>query len=347
MTPDLFELVLEHDELAELDPAARRLALRSLLASSIEDEGSLATAIGQLADAIDGYGPLSAFMRDDEITDVLVNGTAPVWVERDGRLEQTEVSFASCNDLLSFVERVVGSAGGRVDVSKPIADVRLQDGSRLHVVLPPVAPEGPVVSIRRFGSRRLTIEDLVASGFFNEQRGEELLGYVHERATIAISGATGTGKTTLLNALLAHVGPLERVVCVEEIPELQPSCRHAVSLVTRERNVEGAGELDLSTLVRAALRMRPDRIIVGEVRGEEALAALGAMSTGHEGSMVTVHARSPTDALERLVMLALQASSGASERALERQVRRAIDVVVQLERDERGVRRLSAIEEIG
>jgi pilus assembly protein CpaF len=345
MTPELFERVLERDDLAELDPAARRLALRALLADSV-DGSQLAAVVAELADVIDGHGPLSGFMRDDEVTDVLVNGTTPVWVERGGRLRQSEVSFGSHDELLALIERMIGSAGGRVDVSQPIADARLADGSRLHVVLPPVAPGGPLISIRRFGARRLAVEDLIASGMFDSTRGAELLSYIRRRAGIAISGATGTGKTTLLNALLGHVGPDERVVCVEEVPELQPACSHVVSLVTRPSNVEGAGEVDLTSLVRAALRMRPDRIVVGEVRGAEAFQALGAMSTGHEGSMITVHAGSPTDALDRLVMLALQASSGASEGALERQVRRAIDVVVQLERDECGVRRLAAIAEI-
>lgn len=346
MRPELFDLVLERDEIADLDPAARRLALRTLLASSVDD-GMLPTAVAELADAIDGYGPLTPFMQDDDITDVLVNGTTPVWIERGGKLEETEVSFGSHDELHAFVERVIGLAGGRADGSKPIADARLADGSRLHVVLPPVAPAGPLISIRRFGRKRLTLADLVDCGLLSRRQSEQLVGYVRERASMAISGATGTGKTTLLNALLGHVGAEERVVCIEEIPELHPLCPHAVSLVTRESNLEGVGELDLTSLVRAALRMRPDRIVVGEVRGPEALAALAAMSTGHEGSMVTIHARSPADALDRLVMLALQASSGATQQSLEDQVGRALDVVVQLERGDRGVRCLSEITETG
>lgn len=346
MKPELFELVLERNELADLDPAARRLALRTLLATSVDD-GNLATAVSELADAIDGYGPLTPFMHDDEITDVLVNGTEPVWIERAGTLQRTEVSFESRDELLAFVERMIGLAGGRADVSKPIADARLADGSRLHVVLPPVAPAGPLISIRRFGTKRLSLDDLEASGLLNRSQRDRLVSYVHRRASMAISGATGTGKTTLLNALLGEIGPDERVVCVEEVPELHPSCPHALSLVTRELNLEGVGEVDLTSVVRAALRMRPDRIVVGEVRGPEAFAAIGAMSTGHEGSMVTIHARSPADALDRLVMLALQASSGATERSLERQVRRAIDVVIQLERADGGTRHLAEIIETG
>lgn len=200
MKPELFDLVLERDDLAELDPAARRLALRDVLAPSV-DHAVLADAVAEMADAIDGYGPLTCFMRDDDITDVLVNGTEPVWVERAGALQKTHVSFSSREELLAFTERMVGFAGGRVDVSKPIADARLRDGSRLHVVLPPIAPAGPLISIRRFGRRRLGIDDLVARGFIDDLRAEELVGCVHRRASIAISGATGTGKTTLLNAL--------------------------------------------------------------------------------------------------------------------------------------------------
>jgi pilus assembly protein CpaF len=346
MRPELLDLVLERDDLAELDPAARRLALRALLASSVEDH-RLGSVVGELADAIDGYGPLTSFMEDDDVTDVLVNGTAPVWVERGGALQRTGVSFDSAEELLGLVERLVGLAGGRADTSKPIADAHLADGSRLHVVLPPVAPAGPLVSIRRFGKKGMTLDDLVCGGLLDPRERDLLVSYVRDRASLVISGATGTGKTTLLNALLGYVGTEERVVCVEEVPELRPSCAHAVSLVTRESNLEGAGELDLASLVRASLRMRPDRIVVGEVRGPEALAALGAMSTGHEGSMVTIHARSPADALDRLVMLALQASSGASEVSLERQVRRAVDVVVQLGRGERGARCLTQITETG
>jgi len=345
MRPRFHDLVLERDELAELDPAERRLALRDLLATEVPPD-ELACSVALLADAIDGYGPLTPLMNDGDVTDVLVNGTDPVWVERAGALECTGVSFESLDELAGLIERLLGNAGARADASRPLADARLGDGSRLHVVLPPVAPEGPYVSIRKFPEARYDLDDLVAGGMLEAMQASLLATLVKDRRSIAISGGTGTGKTTLLNALLGVVPPTERVVVVEEIPELRPGCRHAVSLVARPPNVEGAGRIDLGMLVRAALRMRPDRIVVGEIRGDEALAALSAMSTGHEGSMVTVHARTPDDALERFVTLALQAGSGASEAALQRQVTRALEVVVQLGRDDQGRRVVMAIEDV-
>ena len=345
MRPRFHDLVLERDELAELDPAERRLALRDMLVTEVPPD-ELAGSVALLADAIDGYGPLTPLMNDGEVTDVLVNGTDPVWVERAGALECTAVRFESLDELGGLIERLLGNAGARADASRPLADARLADGSRLHVVLPPVATDGPHVSIRKFPEARFDLDDLVGLGMLETMQASLLARLVTDRRSIAVSGATGTGKTTLLNALLGVVPPTERVVLVEEILELRPACRQAVSLVARPPNVEGAGRIDLGMLVRAALRMRPDRIVVGEIRGNEALAALAAMSTGHEGSMVTVHARTPDDALERFVTLALQAGSGASEAALQRQVTRALEVVVQLGRDDRGRRLVTAIEDV-
>ncbi|MGH2827410.1 MAG: CpaF family protein [Actinomycetota bacterium] len=345
MKPRFHDLVLERDELAELDPAERRLALRDLLVTEVPPD-ELAGSVALLADAIDGYGPLTPLMNDGEVTDVLVNGTDPVWVERAGALECTEVSFETLDELGGLIERLLGNAGARADASRPLADARLPEGSRLHVVLPPVSPDGPHVSIRKFPEVRFDLDDLIGMGMLETMQASLLARLVKDRRSIAVSGATGTGKTTLLNALLGVVPPTERVILVEEIPELRPACRQAVSLVARPPNVEGAGRIDLGMLVRAALRMRPDRIVVGEIRGNEALAALAAMSTGHEGSMVTVHARTPDDALERFVTLALQAGSGASESALQRQVTRAVEVVVQLGRDDQGRRVVTAIEDV-
>jgi pilus assembly protein CpaF len=343
--PDLYELVLEHDHLAELDPAQRRLALRELMAGEVRED-ELGASIARLSDAIDGFGPLSTLMRDPFVTDVLVNGAEPVWVERGGALEVTDVAFSTPDELLTLADRLLSATGARVDSARPIAEARLRDGSRIHIVLPPVAPLGPLVSIRKFPAARFGLSDLVEEGMLGSEMATLLEALVRDRRSIAISGATGTGKTTLLNALLGAVPETERVVLVEETPELRPACIHSVSLIARPPNIEGAGEVTLAALVRAALRMRPDRIVVGEVRGEEALAALAAMSTGHEGSMVTVHARGPDDALQRLVALALQGGSGASEAALERQVTRALDVVVQLGRDARGRRVVTGLEDV-
>lgn len=343
MTPELLDLVFRHDRIAELDPAERRLALRSVIAR--DAPADLPDVLPRIADVVDGFGPLGDLMRDSAITDILINGPGEVWVERLGRLDRTEVAFRDHAELRAFVDRLFGEAGTRVDTTRPVADTRLADGSRIHVALPPIAPQGPIVSIRRFPETRFTLEDLVAAGMMTDELGARLAGAVQDRRTIAITGGTGTGKTTLLGALLAHVGAAERVVVIEETAELAPSCPHAVSLLARSPNLEGAGAVDVSTLVRTALRMRPDRIVVGEVRGPEALAALGAMSTGHEGSMITLHARSPADAIDRMVTLSLQARSGASEDSLRRQVAHAFDVFVHLER--RGsIRRLAEAENL-
>jgi pilus assembly protein CpaF len=333
----LLELVLANEELAELDAGQRRLALRNLIAGRMPAD-EVGRAVGELSDAIDGYGPLSDFMRDKEVTDVLVNGPFEVWIERKGQLQRTEVRWDDVEQLRAFIERLLAGANARADASRPIADARLDDGSRLHVVLPPLAPRGPLVSIRRFPSSPFSVDDLVRRGMLSEDCARLLAGAVADHTTIAISGGTGTGKTTLLNALLAHVAPTERVILIEEIPEITPPGTHVVSLVARTANLEGKGDVNLNTLVRAALRMRPDRIVVGEVRGAEAVTALAAMSTGHEGSLVTLHARSAMDAIERLTTLALQASPGASEIAVRGQVCNALELIVHLERGTRGRR---------
>lgn len=337
MNHALLDLVLDNEELADLDAGQRRLALRNLVAGRMPAD-EIGRVVGELSDAIDGYGPLSDVMRDKEVTDVLVNGPFEVWIERQGQLQHTEVRWDDVVQLRAFIERLLAGAGVRADASHPIADARLDDGSRLHVVLPPLAPVGPLVSIRRFPSSPFSMDDLVRRRMVSGDCARLLAGAVADHTTIAISGGTGTGKTTLLNALLAHVAPTERVIVIEEIPEIAPLGTQIVSLVARTANLEGKGEVNLDTLVRAALRMRPDRIVVGEVRGAEAVAALAAMSTGHEGSLVTLHARSAMDAIERMTTLALQASPGASEKSMRRQVCDALNLIVHLERGTRGRR---------
>jgi pilus assembly protein CpaF len=341
MREALFDAVFDHDELACLDAAERRLALRSLIADAV-DPSELGATVARLSDLIDGYGPLTQVMSDDAVTDVLVNGPHEIWIERSGSLERLDVTFEDVVDLRAFIDRALARAGARADASHPIADARLPDGSRMHVVLPPIAPAGPLVSIRRFLWERPDVDGLAAVGMLDDDAVTQLVGAVHQRRTIVISGATGTGKTTLLNALLGEVGPSERIVTIEETSELKPHSPHVVSLVARPRNVEGRGGVDMTTLVRAALRMRPDRIVVGEVRGPEALDALAAMSTGHNGSMVTIHARGPHDALDRMVALALQARVTTDERSLRDQLAQAVDLVVHLERTDK-TRRVGAI----
>lgn len=333
MTGELLERIVEYDALADLDPAARRLALRSMLMPHAPG-GEVGALVEQLCDRIDGFGPLSTLMRDDAITDILVNAPDDIWIERSGRLETADAAFEDCADLARFVDRMLADAGARADAASPIADGRLSDGSRIHVVLPPIAPDGPLVSIRRFPSTHFELGDLIERSMMTRTEGDALVGAVADRTSILISGATGSGKTTLLNALLSCVGRDQRVVLVEEIPEVVLPGPNFVRLTSRPANVEGRGRVDLAELVRASLRMRPDRIVVGEVRGAEALAALGALATGHEGSMLTVHAGSARDAVERIVTLALGAGGRASEDTLRRQVSASFGLVVHLQRDE-------------
>ncbi|MDQ3987141.1 MAG: Flp pilus assembly complex ATPase component TadA [Actinomycetota bacterium] len=328
---ELLARVLERDELADLDPAQRRLALRELVRDN-RDTSEIPGAVEELAGWIDGFGPLSRFFEDDSVTDVLVNGPDEVWVESKGELRRTSASFGSAEELQSFAQRILGRAGARADVSDPIADARLPDGSRLHVVLPPVAPAGPLISIRRFPRRPKSMTDLIEAGMLNRESAQFLINSVRARVTMAISGPTGCGKTTLLNALLSEIDERERVVLIEETAELRPCAPHWVSLLTRAVNVEGVGRVTAADLVRASLRMRPDRIVVGEVRGAEALDALQAMSVGHSGSMLTVHSGSPKEVESRLVSLALMASSGASEDSLAARVASTFRLIVHLDR---------------
>jgi pilus assembly protein CpaF len=329
---ELIDLVYEHDELALLDPAERRLAVRALLADQSGDDRLLGQRVARVVDHIDGYGPLTSLMREAGVTDVLVNGPKDVWIERGGGLERTEVAFADEGELRFFIERFTALAGTRADLAHPIADARLPDGSRMHVVMPPVSSHGPTVSIRRFPTRRMSLQDLVDAEMLDGAQARLLAETVAARRNVAISGATGSGKTTLLNALLSLVSDAERIVTIEETPELNPMCAHRVALVARPPNIEGAGEIPLATLVRTALRMRPDRIVVGEVRGSEALVALDALSTGHSGSMTTLHAAGAECVPDRLVEMALGARTAATEASLRARAVAAFDLIVHLER---------------
>jgi pilus assembly protein CpaF len=334
----LLEKIREHGSLADLDPAARRLALRELVTRS-----ETSFDLKQVADWIDGYGPLTDLMEDPTVTDILVNGPDDVWVERDGVLVKTDLGFGDHETLLAFVDRIFGAAGIRLDALSPIADARLPDGSRLHAVLEPVAQRSCVVSIRRF-PRRWSLAELQLQRMFDEADRRRLEEFVQSRRSIVVAGATGSGKTTLVNALLAFVGRDERVILIEETPELSPAHPHWVSLVTRPANLEGLGAIESAELLRAALRMRPDRIIIGEVRGPEASVALSGLRTGHPGSMLTVHAAGSDSALDRLSELAARGWDAPQE-ALRFDWRRAVDVIVHVERAG-GRRRVSSICEL-
>jgi pilus assembly protein CpaF len=276
----------------------------------------------------------------------MVNGPDRVYVERAGRIEETAVRFADEEELRNAIERILAPLGRRVDELSPMVDARLADGSRVNVVIPPLALDGPTVSIRRFGAARPGPDELVALGSLSEAERDQLAAAVRARRSILVSGGTGSGKTTLLNALSSFIEPAERVVTIEDAAELRLQQPHVVRLESRPSGVEGRGEVTIRDLLRNALRMRPDRIVVGEVRGPEALDLLTALNTGHDGALSTVHANSPAEALARLQTLALMAGLGLPHAAVVEQVRRGIDLVVQMERRGDGSRRVAAIEEV-
>ncbi|MGE0068367.1 MAG: CpaF family protein [Solirubrobacterales bacterium] len=292
-----------------------------------------------------GLGPLEVLLADPAVEEVMVNGYDCVYVERGGRIEATGVAFADEEELRNAIERILAPLGRRVDELSPMVDARLADGSRVNVVIPPLALDGPAISIRRFGARRPGPEELVELGTMDRAQLRVLREAVQGRRSILVSGGTGSGKTTLLNALSSFVDPVERVVTIEDAAELRLQQPHVVRLESRPAGVEGRGEVTIRDLLRNALRMRPDRIVIGEVRGPEALDLLTALNTGHDGALSTVHANSPADALNRLQTLALMAGVGLPHEAIAEQVRRGIDLVVHLRREADGSRRVGEVAE--
>ena len=293
-----------------------------------------------------GLGPLETLMKDPEITDILVNTHSSVFVERYGKLERTDVRFRDDAHLMQIIERIVTRVGRRVDESSPMVDARLADGSRVNAIIPPLALDGPILSIRRFGAERLTINDLIQFNSIPPQIAEVAAACVKSRLNILVSGGTGAGKTTLLNCLSNFIPENERIVTIEDSAELKLQQEHVVRLETRPPNIEGIGSVTQRELVRNALRMRPDRIVVGEVRGGEALDMMQAMNTGHDGSISTIHANSARDALSRLETMMLMAGINLPERALREQIASALDVIVQLSRLSDGSRRLIEFAEV-
>jgi pilus assembly protein CpaF len=293
-----------------------------------------------------GLGPLEELLADPAVEEVMVNGPGSVYVERHGRIEATSVSFSSEDELRNAIERILAPLGRRVDELSPMVDARLADGSRVNVVIPPLAVDGPALSIRRFGAERPGPEELVEWGTMSASQRDLLADVVSGRRSVLVSGGTGSGKTTMLNALSSFIGDGERIVTIEDAAELRLQQRHVVRLESRPASVEGRGEVTVRDLLRNALRMRPDRIVIGEVRGAEALDLLTALNTGHDGALSTVHANSPADALSRLETLALMAGVGLPHEAIAEQVQRGIDLVVHLERDADGARRVAEIAEV-
>ena len=344
--------VLDLSLLGSLEEGAARHQIRDITARLLlEESAPLSLAQRQfvtrrIEDEVMGHGPLEPLLADPTVSDILVNGSQQVYVERRGKLELTEVRFNDDAHLMNIIDRIVSAVGRRVDESSPMVDARLKDGSRVNVIIPPLSLDGPMMSIRRFAIELLKVDDLIRLGTINEPMAMVLKAIVHGRLNVVISGGTGAGKTTLLNILSGFVPTTERVVTIEDSAELQLQQPHVVRLETRPPNIEGKGQVSQRELVRNSLRMRPERIIVGEVRGAEALDMLQAMNTGHDGSLTTVHANSPRDALSRIETMVSMTGISFPIRALRAQMASAINVVVQVTRDEDGRRRLVSLQEV-
>ena len=300
----------------------------------------------EVLDEVFGLGPLEPLLQDPSINDILVNGHKQVYVERAGILEETNIRFKDNSHLMHIIEKIVSAVGRRVDESSPMVDARLADGSRINAIIPPLAVDGPHLSIRRFGHIPISEEDLLANQTLTPPMLELLKGAVKSRLNIVVSGGTGAGKTTLLNVLSGYISDKERIVTIEDSAELLLKQRHVVRLECRPPNIEGSGAVKQRQLVINSLRMRPDRIIVGEVRGEEALDMLQAMNTGHDGSLTTIHANSPRDAIARMETMSLMANLNLPEKAVRRQIASAVAIVIQVSRFNDGTRRMTHLTEI-
>jgi pilus assembly protein CpaF len=331
------------DDAALLREHVRTLVEREAPALAAETRGAL---VDRVVTASIGFGPLESLFGDPEVDEIMVNGPAQIWVERHGRVEPSGVSFDSLEELEAVIERMIAPLGRRVDEASPICDARLPDGSRVNVVIPPLALGGPTLTVRRFRHSHFDPAALVANGTLSQRVHDFLAAAVERRCSLLVSGGTGSGKTTTLNALSAFIPEDERIVTIEDAAELRLRQGHVVRLEARPANLEGRGEVTIRSLVRTALRMRPDRIVVGEVRGGEALDMLAAMTTGHDGSLTTIHANSPEGALDRVQTLALMAGVDVPHSAVQRMTAAAIDLVVHQARVAGGRRRVAAIAEV-
>jgi pilus assembly protein CpaF len=328
---------------AEVSRLAETVLAQEAMPLSVSERDRL---VNDVQHELFGLGPLEPLLKDPTISDILVNAHNTIYIERRGKIEATNVRFKDDEHLMRVIERIVSSVGRRIDESSPMVDARLQDGSRVNAIIPPLSIDGPVLSIRRFGSDPLKMSSLVEFNALTKDIADMLQMVVHARLNILISGGTGAGKTTLLNALSAYIPETERIVTIEDSAELQLQQPHVVRLETRPPNIEGRGEVTQRDLVRNALRMRPDRIVIGEVRGGEAIDMLQAMNTGHDGSLTTVHANTPRDALARLETMIQMTGMRLSDRAMRQQVASALNLVVQVARMSDGSRRVTSISEI-
>jgi len=302
--------------------------------------------VEEILDDILGLGPLEPLLKDPDVSDILVNGFDQVWVEKRGLLQRVDARFHDNRHLMQVIERIVSAVGRRIDETSPMVDARLLDGSRFNAIIPPLSLDGPAVSIRRFGTRQITHEDLIAFGSCPRPMMEVLRGVVRSKLNTIISGGTGSGKTTLLNVLSGFIPDGERIITIEDSAELQLQQNHVVRLETRPPNVEGRGEVTQRELVKNCLRMRPDRIILGEIRGGEAIDMLQAMNTGHDGSLATIHANSTRDAVARLETMVGMGMPNLSDKNIREMIARAVDVIVQLDRLNDGARRVLAVTEV-
>jgi pilus assembly protein CpaF len=341
--PQLFNVNMDPNALRERVTNDIRNHLAKEQGISRDDRERLAA---EIADDILGHGPLERLLADESVTEIMVNGAFDVWVERQGRLFETTVRFNDESHLRRIINKIVAQVGRRIDESSPLVDARLPDGSRVNAVIPPLSLSGPLVTIRKFSKKRFDLNDLIRMGELTTETVEFLQRCIVAELNVLISGGTGSGKTTLLNALSTAIPDSDRIVTIEDAAELRLNQRHVLRLEARPKNIEGEGEIPIRELVRNSLRMRPDRIIVGEVRGAEALDMLQAMNTGHDGSLSTVHANSCRDALARIETMVLMAGFDLPIRAIRQQVASALDLIVHLERLEDGSRRVTAITEV-
>jgi pilus assembly protein CpaF len=341
--PQLFNTTME--------PAALRDRVRDDIRERLGEESGISRddrerLVASISDDILGHGPLERLLADDSVTEIMVNGPFDIWVERQGRLYETNVRFNDDSHLRRIINKMVAQVGRRIDESSPMVDARLPDGSRVNAIIPPLSLSGPLVTIRKFSRKRLDLQELIKIGTLSEATVDFMKRCIGAQLNCLISGGTGSGKTTLLNAFSAAISDAERIVTIEDAAELQLNQKHVLRLEARPKNIEGAGEVAIRDLVRNSLRMRPDRIIVGEVRGAEALDMLQAMNTGHDGSLCTVHANAPRDALARIETMVLMAGFELPVRAIRHQVASALDLIIHLERLEDGSRRVTSITEV-
>lgn len=343
--------VMDLSLISSLPDREARAQIRGICERLLSEEqaplglASRQTVIRRVEDEVLGLGPLEPLLCDKTVSDILVNGPNQVYVERRGRLELTEITFNNDAHLINIIDRIVSAVGRRIDESSPMVDARLKDGSRVNAIIPPLAIDGPSVSIRRFAVELLSIDDLIQLGTLTADVAKVLSAIVRGRLNVLISGGTGAGKTTLLNLLSGFIPNTERIVTIEDSAELQLQQPHVVRLETRPPNIEGRGGVTQRDLVRNSLRMRPDRIVIGEVRGAEALDMLQAMNTGHDGSLTTIHANTPRDALSRVENMVSMSGITIPPKALRAQIASALDLIIQVERQEDGRRRVVSVQE--